>query len=210
MAAEWEAPPPVYAQLDVSALFTDAEGGVIREVEMEEDSDGESCSTRDAQRKLPRKSKGGSEPEAVVSISRWERMDDGDVDEGPPNSKRLKTSISEGPSTDGKAGDRNHRSCELHDAIRRAHKKQVRWADEEEEVEGFHIGGIKQQLEVVHYIEEVEEELDDAEVEAMRQVASASRSCEVTSFAQRVKAEHTAFRSMHLKGVLKSSSKTPS
>ncbi|CAD7701842.1 unnamed protein product [Ostreobium quekettii] len=210
MAAEWEAPPPVYAQLDVSALFTDAEGGIIREVEMEEDSDGETSSNRDAQRKLPRKSKGGSEPEAVVSVSRWERMDDADAEDDPSDNKRLKTSVSKGPSTDGKAGDRNHSSCELHDAIRRAHKKQVRWADEEEEVEGFHIGGIRRQLEDVHYIDDLGEELDDAEVEATRQGDSASRSCDVTTFAQRVKAEHTAFRSMHLKGVLKSSAKAPS
>eukprot|EP00803_Ostreobium_quekettii_P002283 evm.model.scf_18.16 EVM.evm.TU.scf_18.16 scf_18:99263-99721(-) len=113
---------------------------------MEEDSDGETSSNRDAQRKLPRKSKGGSEPEAVVSVSRWERMDDADAEDDPSDNKRLKTSVSKGPSTDGKAGDRNHSSCELHDAIRRAHKKQVRWADEEEEVEGFHIGGIRRQV----------------------------------------------------------------
>ena len=123
-------------------------GGKIREVEMEEDSEGESCGERDAVRKHHRKSKGkddSGEAERTVPMSRWELMDDGDADPEPTSSLRGQGTGS-GQRGNGKPSSKGPETCDLREAIRRAQEKKVRWADEEEEIEGFHIGGNKCQV----------------------------------------------------------------
>lgn len=197
MANEWESAPAVYPHLDVSSLYTKIQGGSIREVEMEEDSDVEE---RDAQRKQPHKCKGKQMEvaEKPLAISRWELMDDRENEhqdeqaEKPVNTRRLgaaEAAPAAGPS------------CELQEVIKRAQKKRVRWADEEEEVDGFHIGGGKRQLEEVHILEGLGPQIENSE--SVTDSGGCNQQSTHKTFAELVKAEHMAFKSMRLKGVLK-------
>lgn len=207
MESEWEQPPPVYSQLDVTELFCSTKGGVIREVEMEEDSEAESFGEREVVRKQHRKAKGqddGGETERAVTMSRWELMDDGEADQQRISTRKCQSNGSS-QLGDGKDSSKEPEACDLREAIKRAQQKKVRWADEEEEIEGFHIGGNKYQLEEVHYLEGLGPQPDEGNGDGRKSCGS-TPSPDPQSFAQMVKAEHMAFKSMRLKGVLKGSS----
>ena len=123
-------------------------GGVIREVEMEEDSEAESFGEREVVRKQHRKARDqndGGETERAVMVSRWELMDDGEADQQRISTRKCQSNVSS-QLGEGKDGSKEPEACDLREAIKRAQQKKVRWADEEEEIEGFHIGGNKYEV----------------------------------------------------------------
>lgn len=98
----------------------------ICDVEMEaEESDAEDDvpePAREAARKIPNKAHDEAKNVANPILSKWVIQDGGQESANPDLGK-------------------NEPCSELQDVIKRAQTRRVRWADEEEEVDGFHIQG---------------------------------------------------------------------
>ncbi|GMH38380.1 hypothetical protein BSKO_06264 [Bryopsis sp. KO-2023] len=200
MQAMWEEPPAVLPQLDVRGLFSDKEANSkvgIREVEMEaEESDEEDHRTqsREATRKTPRTKRSiSSKP---TFSSRWDTLDSLEQNQQQGQQGLAPAEIQKEDGESAKARE-DEGGSDLREVIQRAQTRRVRWADEEEELDGFHIQGMHRKLEEVFYVSG----LGPGGPIEMKEARAP------TTFADLVKAERIAFRAKHLKCALKQGTK---
>lgn len=180
----WEEPPSVIPLLDASSLFDEEvlKPAGIRDVEMEAESEEEesfSDAVLDAKRKAPLGSQNKGLQLSNPVISKWD-LQEGSTDAVQPSQCKVQPS-------------------EVEDVIRRAQRKRVRWADEQEEVDGFHIQGAGTKLEEIFYVNG----LGPGEHEGL--YVGKEEEKKPMTFSDLVKAERLAFKLKHLKCALKGS-----